>query len=280
MEEPRNHVAIAARLSAADSRFAGSVRPLYHVAGSSSPELIGCGVLLAIDEWRFILTAAHVMDEFDGRNLYLGATDTLVGVEGVAHRSEPPTGKSRDFDKTDAAVFQITSTIPEALNPHFLAVEALGVDAEPTDGRKYLVLGYVSSQSRVNRAERVVIPGRFRFVTNEASPDIYDRLEIAKFSHIALTFDRKRVTDGTQVFTAPKAVGLSGCGVWRFDGIWKESWEGRDKFVAILTEYRRPPMRVLVATRIAIHLAILSHHFPHLRSRVPVSRTTKIDLRR
>ncbi len=266
-------------LNRAQARFSRAVRPLFRLPPRKAPELIGCGVFLSVGTHRFILSAAHVLDHFDGPDLYIAADEKFVGVEGVANRSEPHTGTRRDDDVTDAAVFLIKSGSLVELEASFLNVDDLGVDANPIVGRQYLVMGYPTSRAKLKRGERVIYPELFSFVTGESAGKVYGQLAVKQFSHLAVTLDRNNITDGLNRMTAPRPNGLSGCGVWRFDSIWKAEWEDRDKLVAILTEYHGGDVKALLSTRVAIHLALIRHAYPELISYLPVSRTTEVRLR-
>lgn len=272
-----SHDEIVARVDAAKNRFVPSVRPLFRQDDGQAPVLIGCGVLLAVGPVRFILTAAHVIDEFQSADLLIGGPSELLPAEGIARRNDPAPGKTRKEDATDAAVFEIKAGTLSELDGRFLSPSELSPDANPVEGRQYLVLGYPSSRAKAKRPERVIRPQLFPFITTEAL-DAYDQLDIKRFSHIALTFDQKSVTNGKTQLTAPKPEGLSGCGVWRFDSIWREDWQTRDKLIAILTERHSRKSRCLVATRVAIHLAMIRRYWPELGTLLPESATTTVRL--
>lgn len=58
---------------AALSTFRDAVKPIYGATERGVPDHIGSGLLLELPEGRFLLTAAHVLDDNDKTSLYLGA---------------------------------------------------------------------------------------------------------------------------------------------------------------------------------------------------------------
>jgi hypothetical protein len=71
--------------------------------------LVGSGVLLRVKQQLFLLSAAHVLQEFNDTAIVTPANEEFIGLVGDSYRSALPSSGSHENDKIDAAVLQIQS---------------------------------------------------------------------------------------------------------------------------------------------------------------------------
>ena len=250
-----------------------AVRPLYRIEGKRLPHLVGCSVLLRVADRRFLLTAAHVLDEF-GKHIHVMSPPTFGGLTGAHHSNARPRRKDREDDPLDAGVFaQMPGSEVSELEGHYLTVDDIDVNSWPSEGQPHLMIGFPASRS--NRvAGKTVTPDWLTYVAEEASPDTYRKRHLSPIRNLILDFDiaRARRPDGTEV-RGPSFNGVSGTGIWRFASRDDPINAASEKLVAIFTAYED---ELLFATRLALHIALIAAHYPALRKHLPESRSWRI----
>src|SRR5262245_54212803 len=96
------------RVRDAEMRIADTPVPVYRETRKGTPELIGSAVLIQIADRRFICTAAHVLDERNGSNLYLPEGSMLQTFAAQFRVTQVPASGRRD-DKFDFAIAELVS---------------------------------------------------------------------------------------------------------------------------------------------------------------------------
>src|SRR5712692_5489391 len=81
-----------------------SVRQLISIDQHNEPEPVGSCVLIWHGSQRYLLSAAHVMDVFIKKPMFIGTASTWHQIVGDFRASTSPTGKSREEASYDYAM--------------------------------------------------------------------------------------------------------------------------------------------------------------------------------
>jgi len=252
------------RLQQQQERVEAATVPIY--VSSRPVEHVGSGVLLKLGEERFLLTAAHVADNRDRGDLYLGGEQTPVRITGTVTSSKTPDG-NRDSDKVDAAVIHLSrETVAHMEDALFLTAGELDV-AEPRHDDFFLVAGYPCSKQRLPRAGDTITAYLYPFVAVSKPETDYDQ-PLDPATHIKLGFSKGEMwrADVGRV-TAPDPYGLSGCGIWWLNG-YAEAHPNPPQLAGIITEWR-PRAGHLLGSRVNVLLSAVFRVHPHLRDLLP-----------
>src|SRR5262249_24471712 len=134
-----------------------------HVSGKA--DHYASGVLLQVEGTRFLVTAAHVSDEFfceHWKQIFFGtpSEDDLIPVITVTYaRSRKRTDPNREDDPLDLAVLELRPDIADKLSGfmRFLTLSDLELDPDKlTDGR-YLVIGYPGFRAEKDEMDETIV---------------------------------------------------------------------------------------------------------------------------
>ena len=214
----------------------------------------GCGVLLRIRHVYFVLTAAHVLDEFSGKRMMAAGLTSLFPVEGLGRMSVPP-ANGREGDRLDAAVIRLHS-IPQDVADGALGLDDLERSPARRPGPTYMLMGYPANRVRVDARSRHIRRALAKFVGQEASVAAYQNHACDPRRNIGLQWHTKHVTRRGVRSDPPSLNGMSGCGIWRLDSLSGPMIVGRrDKLVGIFTDrLDRPRPGALVGTLVLEHI--------------------------
>ena len=105
---------IAKEADIKSSKLLRFICPIYRVDSAGNPEQFGTGIYLSVDAERFLLTAAHVLDNNAESTLYIPSTKIgkLVELEGPSFRSISD-DELRANDHTDVGVIRLEPELVE-----------------------------------------------------------------------------------------------------------------------------------------------------------------------
>lgn len=225
------------------------------------PDVLGTAFIVAVGHFRFIVTAAHVVEAGNSSALRFGRGIVAnPGSVKVVTSGMPPSGRRVD-DRVDLAVWQADEQLTAALlaqGTHPIEIESIGVGDLAESGDHYVFSGYPASRTRTNRATREIDPGPVSANCLAVVDDRLVDLGLHRTTHIIGAFDRRRMANlqGQQI-TAPEPWGMSGGPVWKI--------QGNDCcLVGVGIEYLEGS-NVLVATRLGAVVALLRASFPETR---------------
>jgi hypothetical protein len=238
---------------------------LFRGRKNRPPEAIGTAVLLRVGSARLLLTAAHVVDEFQDEDMLILGNGRLEGIRAKGVRIDPPVGKGRQEDPYDVGVLRVDVDHPLTLDGDFLSPAAIGIEEPLTESSTYLALGYPVKKTVVDSVARKVEPWPVKYVGARSAPQAYNRLGLHHSTHVLLDFDQKRTVTDEGIRAVMKPNGMSGGGVWwwRNPGPASRYELPEARLTAILIEHRRGP-KLLVATRVRYHIALIRKHWPDL----------------
>lgn len=257
------------------NRLSRAVHPMLVMREKRPPQHVGCCVLLAIGEARFLLTAAHVLDEFMDKPIHIAAAGEVRHILGHFKRTLPIKGQRRRTDRIDAGVLRFANEIPE-LEGSFLALR----DVNARDGLmpkgNYMLFGHPASKTRSDRATMRVRSGYFQYAGPNVSPARYSLSDVSPLTHVAIHFDIHRTTYQSGVATAPSPLGASGSGMFWLPFLDDPTRVDDPKLVGIFTDFQRQ-RQLLLGSRINYHFELIRVGWPEFGSLLP--RHGVVDLR-
>jgi len=226
----------------------------------------GSGVLLQVEGKRFLVTAAHVSDEFfceRWRQFFFGTPegDDLIPVTTASFvRPKMPASLNRDDEPLDLAVLELKPDIADKLSAftRFVTLGELGLDPDKLNSGLYLVLGYPAFRVENDEMDQIIEAQIMPYFTN-----LYDMVSnpvpnISPADHLVLEVNRLDEDEGSgDRIDLDQTHGISGCGVWRVldegQPIGSLDWRNA-KLVAIVTDRSLPevmgPIQYLRGTKI------------------------------
>ena len=191
-----------------------------------------------------------------------------------------PKEGSRDNDRTDTAFLALDSGTAKVMAETyaFLPIDYAEVNDPGTPLTSYSVFG--CPWRKVELDQRTFHSTLYEFKLTSVAHGIYDSSRIAKSSHIALGFDKKKMMDGTgRRVTAPNPEGMSGSPLWKLiqvDDSGRKRWTRR--LSGIVIEHRSDK-RLLVGVRVCAALAGIRMRFPELSPFIPFNSSVELICR-
>lgn len=251
------------------AQFGRSIAQVLKATDRGTPDPVGSGVLLAVGERRFLLTAAHVLDHHDHSTLYLAVDGgKTVEVGGRSISSGVPSSGRRSEDGIDVGVVELNAEARGALPPEaFLSPLALDINEVADPKALYVVMGY--PHRRVELRPGNVIESTLQKYTAQTNDDLYNLTSRDETTNLVLAFRRDRVRFEGLVRTGPHPAGMSGGPVFRLENIGSPLVGGTvARVVGLLTDYVQRN-HVLIAPRVSLWVAHLRAAVPDLASRLP-----------
>jgi hypothetical protein len=247
-----------------DVELRRSICPLWLKAGRY-PEPVGSSTLLKIGDDCFALTAAHVMDCFQGRDIHVGNSHAFRPVVGEISVSVPP-------DTTDTAFIRLHRDIASWLSEdfRFLSMEEVSIDDLPAPMSGYQFFGVPYRKVPERPSGRHFHFPVYSYAAASLDNAKYTELGILPATHVAVDFVQRRVKDGTgRTITAPNPEGMSGGAVFTCPRVLLQASAAvtaRKRLAAIAIEHRS---QALIGVRIGVLLDAIRRFAPHLRSLIP-----------
>jgi hypothetical protein len=235
------------------------VTPLYRMKVGNEPELGASGVWLAVGNRRFLVTAAHVVDE---KFIWFPMQQGFRKLPDFAVISNPPRG-NRNADKMDVAIFPLTTDEIAAMHPYhqFVGVTDIDVNLNYVLGDRFEFTGFPYRGARLIRRRRLITQRYVSIIDRIATQREYKRWGYSHLSHIFMRYVRRKMLRNGVLITGPKPHGMSGGGIWKlYPGTNTRKLAG----IAIET-----PGQFLVGTRITLVLEVIRTIAPALDQLIP-----------
>ena len=253
-----------------------------HVSGEA--DHFGSGVLLQVEGTRFLVTAAHVTDEFfceQWKQIFFGtpSEDDLLPVTTVRYcRSKKQTDPNREDDSLDLAVLELTADVADKLSAsmRFVTLSELELDPDKLKDGKYLVNGYPDFRAEKDEMDRTIVAQNLPYFTGLYDMGRVPAPNISPADHIVLDVNRMGEAGGLwDRLDLDETHGISGGGMWRVldedQPIESLDWR-QAKLVAIVTDRSVPkvmgPVQYLRGTKIKHAVGFIHHGWPELRSAI------------
>ena len=253
-----------------------------HVSGEA--DHFGSGVLLQVEGTRFLVTAAHVSDEFfceQWKQIFFGTPteDDLLPVTTVCYcRSKKQTDPNREDDPLDLAVLELRPDVAEKLSTfmRFVTLSDLELDPDKLKDGRYLVNGYPDLRAEKDEMDQTIVAQNLPYFTGLYDMERAPAPKISPADHIVLDVNRTDEAGGVwDRLDLDQTHGISGGGMWRIldEDQTIESLDWRQaKLVAIITDRSVPdemgPVQYLRGTKIKHAVRFIYHGWPELRSAI------------
>jgi hypothetical protein len=228
------------------------------------PTAIGSAVLLEIGGEHFAITAGHVTDWRTRGTMYLGGGEHPIVLDGSLTTTVHPSGK-RKADKLDVSVIRLADETTGALQVHnFLRWSEIYGRLEAPPDEYFITAGFPVTRQRIILDPPGVETSIYAFLAVSRDFPEYDSQKYDPLQNILLKFTKKKMwrRDKGRV-TAPDLYGMSGCGIWWAEG-YKAPELGLPQLAAIGIEWHVGKRPQVLGTRIAVILAAIAKHRPHL----------------
>jgi hypothetical protein len=242
---------------------------LYRKLGSSEPiqvEPWATGVLLEIDNVRFLITAAHVLEKnkqpLNPEDVGIMVGNTFHILNGFVKYSATELHKQNT--KVDLTIWRlddqgVIDDIKQKYN--FLSLDHIEIDHKTSNKFDYLIVGFPVTKSKLKTATKFIRAEPFIFLTNNASETKYESLGFEIHSNIMVNYRKRKIKNGVgNIVQGPDPYGMSGCGLWFFPDKNSTIVGGTIRLIAIMTEWN-PNSSVLIGTRIHIVTEIIRKAF-------------------
>jgi hypothetical protein len=198
--------------NAASEKYRDAVRPIYGHDRKFGLCHIGSCFILEYKQQKYLITAAHVVDEAENTTLAIGGSHQLVTVEGVFCVTEAPNGV-RDNDHYDFAWRRITDEFYNSLgNVGLIKDSEISQKLPQLRGRVYLGLGYPCSKNKPSRSSGSALkPRKARYYASwREMRELYDELGVSGDDHIAIERKRQSRSDEGNMVNSIGPKGMSG----------------------------------------------------------------------
>lgn len=246
--------------------------PILNDDDGHVPMACGSGVLVAIDEEHFLLSAAHVLDKTAKHTLLIPTLSELKAIRGPMVCTVPPDG-DRDLDWLDVGYVRLTAAEAQQLSPQFefLPVGLIDVNDIATSQSHYVFSGYPGSAVQRRYRSNVLDGQQHSYTGRNASYCTYWQAGTNFIANIVVTFDAKRAIDQQGRTVRPKdRHGMSGGGVWVLSGSPILRKVPRLRLCGVITEHPKQN-NCLVGTRLFVLLEMIRKDLPHLSPMIPKS---------
>ncbi len=248
-------------------KYLMSVKAIYGAKENGRPEHIGSCVLLEHKKKKYIVTAAHVIDNNKYTSLYISGEKNLVLITGQCLITVSPE-ENRRKDKLDFSIIPISDEISFQMgNTTYLTEKEWQLNSLPENERFCLVLGFPNSQNKkIDPTKKVVKQEPFVYSSSlKNDADLFKKTECHKDYHYLLDFCGKHSKDSNNVTVNsihPK--GVSGGGLFLIEGMANpENYSSesmcRGKLLGILIEFHKE-QKVLIFIKLSLVIQAVKSH--------------------
>lgn len=236
--------------------------PLFTVDEVGQPQrLIGTGFIVQFNSDYYLISAAHVLDEYyvERRSLHCFLEATKVQqLKGAAYLTTPPDG-DRENDSFDVGIVRLQHPIPsDPCLRRFVPYEMLQTGVFHSGRKLYMVIGFPATMVKVDRVRKRLVPAPMIYWEFVAEDIVYKHKGLSPHDHILIKYARRHSmrADGSKG-TTPAPSGMSGCPVWLISDLDDLEGSSDKKIVGIAIEHD-VQNKCLVAVDIKLALSVLS----------------------
>jgi len=240
----------------------------YLTLENGNPHPHGSGVFIEIDGSKFLITAAHVVDDKEN-DIYIGIdTNELLTLGGELIRNVAP--GDRSGDKIDISILKLNQETIDKIGDkyEFVKKNEIGVNHEFRNLPMYTSVGFPASKSKYNSFKNKIKSTPFIYHTMPGPPEIYNKLNCEMFSNIIVHYDKGKVRDLTtkQLSIGPDPFGISGSVLWFTPFTPAQVVKDKNdyihkKLVAIMTEWPIENRKFWIGTRIDVITEIIRQKY-------------------
>jgi hypothetical protein len=237
------------------------------------PEIVGTAIGVAAGDARLLFTAAHVMRDFAQDTIFVSEDNGWRSLTGVAHKAETPGWKDPEDDRIDAAVFELDIESRSHWTG-WITPQMLRPGASAASGDRFVLAGFPRAKLKYDFDRGKLGPRAMPVFSSPIPSHEYTALRAQPETHIVMGFNRERAVQGGARVTAPVFRGMSGGMMLWAPGVIRPSDVSDTGLAAIFIEWPSPK-RVLIGTRVDVHLKLLHARLPHLSHLFPSPNTVR-----
>lgn len=199
-------------VNSAKEKFREAIRPIYGADEKGRPKFIGTCFFIEYKNSKYLITAAHVVDNAEKTPLFIGGGKDFFPIPNRFFLTVPPNG-NRDKDFYDFAFQEIKDDDFQFIEKAQVILEA---DISPRlpnlQKRVHLALGYPRSKNKKvdPTTSKIRLKRLSYFASWDPFPEMYFELGLTGNDHIAITRrSQSRDTEGVMV-NSIGPVGMSG----------------------------------------------------------------------
>lgn len=257
---------IAARRSA---RAMEVTTPIYVTTEQGLPEPEGTAVFLQLGDFRFLVSAGHVLKSMTTRPVSADCHGTIRLVSGEITYIYGSPDRTQSEDPLDVRVVRLKGggwgDIPDS---SFLQWPE--IDQQPPAPRRHSLglIGYPYTKQRNALHGSTMTARAYHLLGVECPSDVYADLEIDPAGSLLMGFNKKRVWGPAGMATAPDLYGASGCGLWSFGRRIRDVNDpARLSAIGVIWE-RLGRVKYVRGTRISVIVAALIQRYDDVRETV------------
>ena len=240
--------------------------PVYRTSANGKPEAEGTAVLMVLGDFRFLLSAGHVLERLDEEFLSADAGGVIVPIQGertyvYAAKDDPTYG-----DTIDIRIVRLLGTDWERVPPSaFVHWNELDHQLTLPERHSFGLVGYPYTKQRNSVKGTTVEARAYRVTGKECAVSVYRDLEIDPEISLLIGFDKRKTWGPEGMVTAPDLYGASGCGLWRFGrNLRTTATPARLSGIGVIWQHKGP-VKYVRATRIVPILAAISSRYKDAR---------------
>ena len=201
----------------------------------------GTGILVEFGDAGFLISAAHVFENFENLRIPLKTENSMLKPGGELFINE--INGTRKEDRIDIGFLKLDkkSKIELQLSYDFLNQESIEINHEVLNHPFYSFFGYPTSLSNFSKTRNSFHTRPFFQFTTPILIKEYSRFPVNANFNIVSTYDQKKAYSmkGKCFSSGPSLHGISGCGLWFTDPIDAIVKTKKPKLVAIMTEWAK-----------------------------------------
>lgn len=181
-------------------RFFKAVRPCFALDEFNQPVAVGSCFFMELNGTRYLVTAAHVLDEAELSPIYIASGTSFAPLTGLFSVTSKPGGK-RSNDRHDFAFVELTQQQCEEMSADFFITEdMISQNRTRKERRAYMALGFPERMQLVNYGEHMAFSEAWTYVGFHRHADALNAsLEITGERHFSIRFeDRVKTFKGTE----------------------------------------------------------------------------------
>lgn len=224
------------------------------IKNRESYKVHGTGVFIYVDNNYYLVSAAHVFDDFEEIAIPLEQGKFLFNPGGVSYTNNFE--ETRNKDKLDIGFMKLDiESVSEIKKSYkFFKSENIYTNHKPEQIPIYTFFGYPSTLSKISQTRNSFHLVPFFQFSTPSTVEKYKQLDFDPKLNIIMSYDKKRSYSlANKKFTnGPDLFGISGCGLWLTDPLDLLSKNSVPRLVAIMTEWPIKNRKCVIGTRIEI----------------------------
>ena len=241
-----------------------SIRPIYGCNKKFDPYFIGSCVLIEVEGKKYLITAAHIIDDNDFTTLYSsgnGDKDILVELTSKKAIVTKAEGNNRDNDQLDFAILPLTTEMLKSIGNDvvFLNEKDFNLRKVPVERELHLAMGYPRSKNKkIDKKRKKVTTNPLVYSSSLViDNEILEFVGGSEKFNLLLDYNNKEYkNEKFEIENSISPVGASGGGLFFIEGMknlenFKPNVDCNAKLVAILIEVHEEK-NIILATKLSV----------------------------